>query len=123
MATTTTARDGCVVETAPLAEIMHRFVDNWNRERPSEGGQKDGPISAIEWLAKETGVPSSTLENIARRPPRNQTTELRIADPIVQALGYPFAFHDGTLTVRPNPQAPRSARMSCCGGSLNGSLT
>lgn len=73
------------------------------------------PEPALSWLAAETGVPLTQIENIRRK--RKPVTELRFADPIVMALERPEAFHDGTLRIRPNPTASRAARAGCCGGS------
>lgn len=128
------ARDGCVVDTEPLSELVHGFVSRWNRDRPQRSGQfrkrsaapaaaKEqqpdvDPIGAVAWLAQETGLPRDTIQNIAARPPRYRTTGLAIADSLVSALGRPEAFHDGTLSIRPNPNAPRAARAACCGGSM-----
>lgn len=126
------SRDSCVVDTAPLAQLLQGFITTWNVSRPavarggtSNGGrftpraerpvEEVGMVSAVSWLAAETGVPESTIEKVARG--RSKTTELRIADPLVQALDRPQAYHDGTLTIRPNPLAPRTVRARCCGGS------
>lgn len=110
--TTVRARDGCVVDTTGLAKMLRSFVDGWNEQYPSTGGQfagyqqrrpaNDGPIT---WLAQETGVPEETLGNILRDPPRYKTTELWIADLLATALGRPQAFHDGTLKVHGNAHA------------------
>lgn len=90
--------------------------------RPSTSGRFAGaqgtdvtPIGAVRWLAVEAGLTEATVENIVYR--KHHTTELRIADAIVTALGRPEAVHDGTLQVRPNPGASRHVRASCCGGS------
>lgn len=123
------ARDGCVVETEPLAVMVDSFVRDWNRSRPpSEGGkferagtrrQASPVIGAITWLSSETGIPRETIQAVARN--RWRTTELRIADSLVTALGRPEVFHDGTLRVRPRIDTPAN-RQECCGGSesLNG---
>lgn len=126
------ARDGCVVSTEPLSQMVRSFIDDWNRTRPPATGGQFGPgqtrteamtVSAIAWLAGETAVlgEAVTEEVIGRmvgpRGRRKPRTELRVADALVQAMGQPQAFHDGTLRVRPNPAAHRSARAACCGGS------
>jgi hypothetical protein len=115
-------RDGCVVATEPLAALVTAFVEAWRVNRPSTGGRfgdadrvEVPTLGAIAWLANESGVKPDTIQNVASR--RYRTTELRVADAIVSALGCPQVFHDGTLTIRPNPSAPRAARMACCGGS------
>lgn len=128
-AATTTARDGCAVETAPLAALVRGFVTSWNRQRPQTAnryGEEPGsvtPIGAYEYLAAETrradllgrGVPEPTIENIVRelRP----TTPLSVADALVTAIDRPEAFYDGTLEIRPNPGASKQARAACCTGS------
>jgi hypothetical protein len=123
-------RDGCVVITEGLADLLARFVEDWKRSRPSTGGRfGDGvddrnavsTIGAVAWLAAETrrndpdgvGIPPDTIQNVVSR--RYRTTELRVADALVTALGRPEVFHDGTLTILPNPSAPRAARDACCG--------
>lgn len=137
--TTTRARDGCVVDTSPLAQVIAGFVSDWNlaRGRPDRSHRRFGLIAsvsppeedvalgALRWLSDEThrrgfAVPVKTIQNIARlgpdgRPsPRNRTTELRIADALVAVIERPDLFHNGTLTIRPNPLASREARASCC---------
>lgn len=138
----TTARDGCVVEAAPLAVMVDGFVRDWNRTRPpasssfAEGGSRRQapPVGAITWLARETGIPKPTIQNLIRPSgPRYRTVELRIADALVTALGCPEVLADGkwpknlggTLEIRPNPLASAEARAQCCGGSeesMNGAL-
>jgi hypothetical protein len=125
-----TARDGCVVETGPLAELLRGFVDSWGLTRPSTAGRftaasrrtEVSPVGAVTWLAAETrrqdpagrGIPEGTIQNIVRG--RHRLTELRTADALVTALERPEVFHDGTLRIRPNPSAPAALRASCCGG-------
>lgn len=133
-----TARDGCVVPTEPLAAILGGFVTRWNRDRPSIGGKFTSAerrtevthVGAVAWIAEETrrndpeggvGIPQNTIENIVAG--RYRTTELRVADAIVTAIGCPEVFHDGTLEIKPNPSASREARAACCGGSLNGAVS
>lgn len=112
-----TARDSCVVPSGPLAEMLHRFVTDWNRDRPRASGQFDhaqtrheGPVSAVHWLAAESGVPESTIQNIvAEAGPRYHYVELRTADSLVAAIGRPDVFYDGnppTLQVQGNAKAP-----------------
>ena len=129
-----TARDGCVVETEPLAHLVGGFVASWNRDRPPTGGRfsdrkarerrtEVSTLGAVSWLADQTrrsdpsglGIPPDTIQNVVSR--RYRTTELRVADALVSAIGRPEVFHDGTLTIRPNPSASRAAREACCGGS------
>lgn len=106
------ARDGCVVETESLSALL-------------AGGSRS---RSTAWLAEATrrqdplgvGIPEATIENVVSA--RFRTTELRIADALVAAIGRPEAFHDGTLEVRPNPTASREARAACCGGSLTGAV-
>lgn len=73
----------------------------------------------MAWLEQESGVKRATIQNIASA--RRRTTELRYADALVQALDRQDLFYDGSLTIRPNPNAPAAARAACCGGSLTGS--
>lgn len=108
--------------TEPLSAMLRGFIDRWQIERPQSGGAgvrtTEGGVShvgPVKWLAAETGIPERTITNVSRG--RSRTTELRIADPIVQALGHPEAFHNGTLEI----QASSRAKAPCC-GSLNGSL-
>lgn len=115
------ARDGCVVPTDPLADLVRGFLHSWNRERPSNHGQfSEGPtqeevtfVGGTEWLVMEAGVSRDKIQSITQR--RQPVTELHIADALVGAIGRPEVFHDGTLQVMPNPRAARAARDSCCG--------
>lgn len=115
-------RDPCVVRTGPLASVLREFVADWNARRLSTAGrfagaERDiGTVGAIRWLAGETGLSMDTIEAVVKV--RNQTTQLRVADAIVTALERPELFHDGTLTIRPNPSGGRPAREACCGGSF-----
>lgn len=140
-------RDVCVVPSLPLAHLLHRFVDDWKQTRPTTSGQFASgqrrqqtreTLSAVQYLALETeraarragpkgrGVPESTIENLlARDPserprPRSRVTELRIADPLVAAIGRTEALYDGTLPIMANPNASRAAQGACCSGSLTG---
>lgn len=130
----TQARDGCVVQTDPLAGLIHGFVARWRATRPATSGQfvseqRGQSVSAlrpVDWLEQETrrldldgrGVPVGTIERIMGR--RSPTTELRTADALVSAIGCPEAFHDGTLEIAPNPCASAREQAACCGGSLVG---
>lgn len=120
------SRDGCVVDSAPLAGIVREFIDRWRAVRSSACNQfapnhqraTSDTVSAIEWLSCESGVSPDAIKSLTRRSsPRNATTELWIADALVSAIGHPEAFHDGTLVVKPNPRAARDAR-ACCGGAF-----
>lgn len=126
---TATSRDGCVVETEPLAYLLRGFVTSWNRRHePTTGRFGDSrarvrQVTAVEWLETETArhrqpVPRATIQNIVSA--RYRTTALHVADALVTAIDCPQAWHDGTLIVKPNPAAPKALRASCCGG-LNGS--
>jgi hypothetical protein len=113
-------RDGCVVDSAPLAAMIASFVARWGRESTggrftAAGAKTVSNVGAIAWLVSESGVAQNTIQNVAAC--RYRTVELRTADALVTALGQPEAFHDGTLTVRPNPIASREARASCCAGA------
>jgi hypothetical protein len=135
-----------VVPSEPLAHLLHGFVEDWKRQRPTTSGQfaagnrrtqERETLSAVEYLALETrrtaqrhdpaaqGVLPSTIENLlardpAGRPrPRSRVTELRVADALVAAVGRTEAMYDGTLPVQPNPNASRAAQ-ACCSGSLTG---
>jgi hypothetical protein len=119
---TVAARDGCVVSGASLSGLLSGFVTRWERSRNGDGSvnyaSEIPTVSAIEWLAGETGIPERTIKNVVNGA--YHTTELRIADALVAAVGCPEAFYDGTLEVSPNPLADRKARAACrtcCGGS------
>lgn len=123
------ARDGCVVPTEPLSTLLQGFVADWNRDRPTSAGQfrgrgesrtaADTPISALRWLAQETGVPEGTIQNVIASGGRYRHTELRVADPLVQAIGRVDVFHSEPpgLPILPNPLASSEARSACCAGS------
>lgn len=82
---------------------------------PVPARDDDSPIGAIAWLAERTGVPEKTIDNLVHG--RFESTELRIADSIVTALGRTETLHDGTLNVRPRWKNSVKARAACCGGS------
>lgn len=117
--------------------MVRAFVAGWNLTRPpAEGGRfaQAGTrtvafVGAVAWLEQESGVPSGTIQNLlGAAGPRNQTTELRIADALTAAIGRPDVLTDGeyptneggTLVIRPNPIAPKASRAACCGGSQDG---
>lgn len=125
---TVRARDGCVVDSAPLAGLLLPFIDRWTQSRPATAGRfatggnrEQQPVTATGWLSAETGVSERTIQNIVKRDkdtgeskPLARTTELRIADALVAAVGRPEAFYDGTLEVRENPLADAQSRAACC---------
>lgn len=145
--------DVCAVPTQQLAPELKTWVKKWEREHPdlatgeagkqcqgagsrrNEKGQLNGneAVGAIVILHERTqlidpdeeGVPETTIRSVLKS--RWQTTELRTADLLIQAIERPDLFYDGTLTVIPNPNASAEARAECCGGSspesMNGSLT
>jgi hypothetical protein len=120
MEKTVAARDGCVVDSAPLSSILGDFVEEWKRTRPADTrfSRNEIPVvSPIEYLSLETGIPERTIKNVVKGAYR--TTELRIADALVAAIGRPEVFHDGTLSPFENPLADKEtkARGECCGGS------
>lgn len=106
--------NGCVVLTAPLTSAIRAFVERWDRENEEDDPWMPERISGMAWLSLESGLSEDVLWNI--RGARFRTTELSTADRIVHALGHEEWFHDGTLTVLPNPRASRELRESCCGG-------
>lgn len=132
-----TAHDECVVDAAPLTEILGSFIDRWERDRPSPPtryGRTGSVVPAapafvdpVTWLASESGLPEKTIRNLTRvgadgtRRPRYRTTELRIADALVCAIGYPDALSEGG-PLQARGRHP-SADGRCCTGSLNGSMT
>lgn len=139
MTDTVEARDGCVVDTGPLAELLSHFVAGFQAPQFSGAGARRSTstaqsVGAARWLSEATArrgssvVPAETIQNIIRRgpdgrpAPRYKTTELRVADALVMAINRPLAFHDGTLRVRPNPRAPRALRAQCCTGAIRGAM-
>lgn len=109
--------DALAVDTGPLAGILTEFVTGWRRDRPMKGSgfrkpdpSDVEPVPALAWLERETGLSRDDLRR-AQRPDDNPYTELSVADAIVASIGQPGMFHDGTLTVVPNP------RRDCCGGT------
>lgn len=114
--TTTRSHDLYVVDAAPLAEALHGFVTGWSRTHPRDAAQQDRikarrpevtPVSAVEWLTTESGIPAATIENFLRRDqstgrpaPRYSTTDLRIADALLTAIDRPDMLHDEALNIR-----------------------
>lgn len=134
------SRDGCVVATEPLADLLSGFAVRWRTHRPATAGRfaprqqrTEVPfLGPVDWLAAETrrndpagrGVSPGTIERIIGK--RSRVTELRTADALVSAIGCPEAFHDGTLEIAPNPSASPRERAACCSGSattLTGGLS
>lgn len=110
-------RDGCVVESRALSALLSSFIEEWRKTRPIEPSKRFArraivAVSPIEYLSLETGIPERTIKNVVHCA--YHTTELRIADPLVAAMGRPEVFYDGTLTVQPNPIFKEDR---CCGGS------
>lgn len=118
---TTAARDGCVVITEHLAGILIPVIDEY--PTINEG---------VEFIAMKSGIPVRTVENITKRSratgqpsPHAKTTELRVADRILTAIGHTESFElrdandrvviQGTLQVFQNERAPEHIRGSCCG--------
>lgn len=109
----------CVVDAAPIVELVRGFVADWNATRPPEppeGNRRPSSTSpergtavpllffgAVVWLAQETGIPKSTIQKISQG--RMRVVGLSVADRIAQALDRPELLWDGTLVVQPNPQA------------------
>jgi nucleoside-diphosphate-sugar epimerase len=130
------ARDGCVVATEPLSAMLGAFVSQWSRDRPSTRGRFSArrertdvsPVGAVAWLAAETNLPAGTIENVVSG--RVKTTELRIADALVTAIGREDTLSDGefprnaggTLEIMPNPLARPADRARCCAGSGDAAL-
>lgn len=142
--------DGCAVPTSELAPVLRLFVDHWTTthqdisahvspdgrrtgaglSRRNELGQLAGneTVGAITILHERTvrmdprkrGIPKRTIRNVLTA--RYQRTELRIADALLAAAHRIDAFHDGTVTVVPNPLASAADRASCCGGSMTGGM-
>lgn len=114
---TTRAHDCFVVESAPLSALLRTFVAIWERDRPrTTAGQFEGewgaddtrqspprrdasPVSAVRYLAEQSGVPVQTVSKLTMARPPSPTTRLDTADALVTVLGCPEAFHDGTLTI------------------------
>ncbi len=105
------ARDGCVVDSDPLAVIVNNFVGTWEQTRPKNAGRRVAyqatgptPVGAIEWLVAESGVSEYRIRKVLDG--RDHQVDLGVADALVAAVGCPEVFYDGTLEVK-----------GCCGGS------
>ena len=111
-------RDGCVVPTDPLADLVRGFLAAWSRDRPANHGRfsDDQAVTFVggeEWLAAESGLPRDKIQSVRQR--RQPQTELYVADALTAAIGRPDVLC--ALPVSPNPKASRAARESCCGGA------
>lgn len=105
--------DPYVVPAAPLIEMLTDFSNRWVRHRPHPRPEDPTPAVAsydpVDWLAQESGVSRWTIEGIAfRRESRSRKTpthvELRIADPLLTAIGRQDAI--GTeVPIMENPKA------------------
>lgn len=133
--------DPCAVQTRPLARLITEYEHRWRRQRPNvtrrfaAPGDRPVPyLDPLEALAISARLPLDRLVAVrSRYDPHSKksvaqilrlagvlggrTTELKVADTLVAALGRPEAFHDGTLHVLPNPEAPPAVRRGCCSGS------
>lgn len=102
---TVPARDGCVVESAPLSLVLNGFVDVWQRTRPNDGyrGKKVdvSTVKAVEWLSAASGVSERAIRDLMKL--KRPTTDLVVADALIAAIGCPQVFYDGTLEVRELP--------------------
>lgn len=119
--------------TGPLKAMLDDFVRGWERERPPNQSGRFGAggsrttvefVSAVDWLADRTGISAEEIRNVRRA--RGRLTELRLADPLLAAIGRPDVLSAPTgaqpeLPIQANPAATRRAQQACCGGgSLNG---
>lgn len=85
--------------------LVQSFVEDWHRQHPDAAQRaRVAPahgelrsFGAIRWLEQEAAVPRHRLDTIARN--KSTVTDLATADAVVQAIGAPHAFHDGTLLV------------------------
>jgi hypothetical protein len=94
-----------VVPTAQLAPLVSAALDAHRASFPagSENGTWTGKVMTgpIQWLSFESGIQERVIQRILRQEHTN--VGLRIADPVLQALGLPHATYDGTVDVIPNP--------------------
>lgn len=105
------------VETVELARLLHGYIEKWRSERPStrgrftsgERGSDCDPLGAYEALAFHTGVPEGVIRKLdsARRPP---VVPYDTADRLVQIIGEPVMFYDGTLTIISRASSPALSR-------------
>ena len=126
-------RDPCVVDSAPLSDVLTTYVSRWTREHPNHlragGRYTHGRARVIHvetegvvrTLATRAGVHENTIRKLIG-PPRYRTryTELRVADALLAALERTDLLYDGTFpepVVKPNPLAPAPVRALCCGSS------
>jgi len=135
-------RDGCLVTTEPLVEVLSAFIVRWNKDRPQPAGQfglteeDEPPIRALAWLVAEVSrfasdVTEATLKGLLEHGDRAKPlVELRVADAIASALARPDVLYDPRIVVYRNPQASRNAECldaegqplpippgACCSGS------
>lgn len=85
------------MSTVPLARILGEFVSDWRKERPSikqrRGVLEDAvePCGPYEFLSERTGLSQGTIRSM-RNANRYPSTEYRVADAIVAAVGRPDAW-------------------------------
>lgn len=70
-------------------------------------------VSALDYLAENSGIPRGTIENLTRSRGRSPVVPFVVADALVAAIGCTQVMYDGTLE-------PTSRGDSCCSGSLTG---
>lgn len=94
--------DAEVVSTVPLAAILEDYVTRYRSIRPSLRGRRGAslsdvePVGPYELLSAMTGLPEGTLRKM-RNPNRYPSTEYRVADALVAAVGCPQAFHSSFI--------------------------
>lgn len=100
--------DPCVAETSGIQGPVRHYVDSNGSLTGS------GAPGAVASLSERSGVAESTIWHVYRGDHR--TTEVRIADALLGAIGRPDLFQ--LLQVRPNPAARPEVRRRCrrCGG-------
>lgn len=94
------------VETAGLVPHVKAYVERWRRDRPAtrgrfssdERGSDCDTLGAYEALALHSGVDEALIRKLTgSKCPR--TISYDDADRLVQVVGEPGMWYDGTLTV------------------------
>jgi hypothetical protein len=110
-----------VVPTSQLAEVLREWKEQYDRERSTSESMKKKQqrrklfgydvyvelnpmpvIGAWQYLVEKTGINNRAIWRIISN--ESQYTSLTIADELVRAMDLPHYWHNGRLTIVPNPR-------------------
>jgi hypothetical protein len=93
-----------IVAPEPLGGYIRAWIERWERERPgriTDTGSTANFMSAINWLAQETGLHVDRIRRI--KSAQLEKVPFRQADKILSAMGESFRIGED-IEVIPNPR-------------------